>query len=159
MGSVNLDYLSKKTTGSVDYVWSDIHLDLDNDYKVKGNFASGSTKLVDVEISYDVDAIFNSLFGLFNTLPGQRLLLPEYGLDIRQFLFRPVTPEMAQVIGETIKDGVEKWETRVIVDGVTVRPIADEHTYVIAIELYIPTLKRTEVFTGNFIRGRGFTRG
>ena len=38
MGSVNLDFLSKKDTGAVDYLYSDLHLDLDNDYKVKGNF-------------------------------------------------------------------------------------------------------------------------
>jgi len=159
MGSVNLDFLNKKDTGTVDYVWSDMHLDLANDIKVRGNFSSDTAKLVDIKVSYDVEAIFNSLFGLFNTSPGSRLLLPEYGLDMRQFLFRAVSDQMAEAIGETIKTGVEKWEPRVIIDGVTVQPYPEDHTYVIAMELYIPMLKRTETMTGSFIRGRGFTRG
>ena len=115
--------------------------------------------LVDLKISYDVEAIYNSLFGLFNTAPGERLLLPEYGIDIRRYLFRPISPNMAQVIGETLKEGVGTWEPRVILEQVSVQPYPDTHTYIIALEMYIPSLKRSTTLAGSFIRGKGFTRG
>ncbi len=116
-------------------------------------------KLVDIKISYDVEAIFNSLHALFNTSPGQRLLLPEYGLDLRRLLFRPITDHTARSIGNALRDGIEKWEPRVIIEGVSIQPDPDEHTYFVSLELYIPLLKRSEQMTGRFIQGEGFIRG
>jgi len=134
-------------------------MDLTNDYKVKGNFTVAETNLVDIKIAYDVEAVYNSLFVLFNTLPGQRLLLPEYGSDLQQYLFRPVTEGMASVIGEAIKDSVGRWEPRVDMDRITVQPYPDAHMYVIGMEMYIPTLKQSVQFAGKFLQGEGFVRG
>jgi len=159
MGSVNIDFLKRDDTTKPGFLYSDIHMDLQNDYKVRANFGKAKTQLIDVKISYDVEAVFNSLTALFNTNRGERLLLPEYGIDLRSLLFQPVSDGVAEIIGQSIKDGIDRWEPRVYLNLVTIEPIPDDHVYIIELELTIPSLKSTVVFGGSILQGEGFVRG
>ena len=159
MGSLNIDFLKRADNGSSDHLYADVHLDLENDYKVRANFAKSSTKLVDIRVSRDMEAIYNSLTSIFGTSPGERLLLPEFGCDLRNFLFAPVSDVAGSAIGHVIKQAVEKWEPRVVIDLISIVPRPEEHEYVISLELVVPTLKTRANYTGNFIQGEGFVRG
>ena len=94
----------------------------------------------DIKVSYDYQAIANSLTNLFNTTPGQRFLFPDYGLDLKQFLFSPVTEFTARSIGSALLRGITKYEPRVNVININVEAIPDANQYNITLILGFPTL-------------------
>lgn len=102
----------------------------------------------DIKASYDTAAIKNSLRNLFNTRKGQRFLFPEYGLDLYRYLFEPISREVAEIIGEDIKRGVELFEPRVRVLRVEVTGRLSLNTYDIKIFVEIPTLADQFQFDG-----------
>ena len=159
MGSINIDYLAKDNTTQSPALYSDVYLTLTNDYKVRGNFTKDTTQVTDIKMMYDVDAIRNSLNALFSTYPGQRLLLPEFGINIKKFLFSPISETAAYAIAEIINQGIEKWERRVNVLNLAITPQIDEGRYDIALIFNVPTLKTDANFLGSIIAGEGFSRG
>jgi phage baseplate assembly protein W len=159
MGSINIDFIQKDTTTQDDHLYSDLHLDLDNDYKVQGNFQRDTTRLIDIKIAYDVEAVKNSLTSILSTYPGQRLLIPEFGVNIKRFLFSPVSETNALAIGELMNEAIEKWEPRVVIQSLNITPLIDDHQYDISLDFYIPTLKTSANFFGSILEGEGFTTG
>ena len=157
MGSLNINYIQRPDVTGKGHLYSDLFLDLDNDYKIRGNFAKESTNLIDIKVAYDEFAIRNSLNALFNTNVGQRLLLPEYGLNIKSFLFQPISNTGASALGNMIKEAIEKWEPRVSVTTITVQPDIDAQTYTITLDLYAPSLGRRITFLSELVRGEGIT--
>jgi len=148
MPTINLDILNK-TDQIEDSLYRDVRLDFkDNDNLTsKGLYAESST--TDIEASYDEAAIKNSLMNLFSTMPGQKLLNPDYGLNISQFLFTAVSSTMARMIGNRIVEGIESYEPRVTVENVNVFPDEDNSLYQIELSIKIPALSNRKVsFTG-----------
>jgi phage baseplate assembly protein W len=127
---------------SVEYVYKDLALDVRQSVLISPEFKTPIPG-VDIKASINLEAIVNSLINLFNTLPGQRFLFPEYGLDLRQFLFTPITDFNARVLGEKIYQHVEIYEPRVIPKQVNVQPLIDSNQYNIEIVLELPELKLT----------------
>jgi hypothetical protein len=97
----------------------------------------------DIEVSLDYAAIRNSLTNLFNTIPGQRFLFPDYGLDLRQFLFLPITRSTARLIGDRIHESVSNYEPRVNIINVNVQSDPDNNKYNISLIMSFPTLNTT----------------
>lgn len=147
MPTLNLDFLNKEQEESS--VYRDVRLDFKNNdnLSTKGLFAP--TTSTDIEASYDESAIKNSLTNLFSTMPGQKLLNPDYGLNLAQFLFAPVSVTMARMIGSRILEGIETYEPRVTVENVNVYPDPDESSYQVELSIKIPALSNRNVsFTG-----------
>jgi phage baseplate assembly protein W len=130
-----------KTYTEQEYVFKDLFLDLS-----KTSYLKPGTLLpvpgTDIKASFDLAAIRNSLQNLFNTLPGQRFLFPEYGLNIHQFLFLPVTDATGRIIAERLIKTIEKFEPRVKVERVNVRPEPDESSYYITLVISIPIFQQ-----------------
>ena len=133
----SLEQIAQQYTSNKPSVYTDLHLDFATSdiyntslgYAIKGN---------DLKVSYDENAIKNSLKNLFNTKPGQRFLFPLYGLDLNQFLFEAITPINAQLIGEKIVSSIDKFETRVSVVNVNVVSDPENNMYDITIVVQIP---------------------
>lgn len=159
MGSINIDFIEKDNTTQSDYLYSDVHLDLTNDYKIRANYSKSEAQLVDIKVAYDIDAIKNSMNAIFSTNLGERLLIPEFGVNIKRFLFSPVSTGTARAIGELLNEAIERWEPRVEVQRLAVSPIIDDHRYDISLSFYIPSLKSNATFLGSILQGEGFTRG
>ena len=53
---------------------------------------AGKTASYKVEKSLNVKAIFNSLRNIFTWIPGERILLPEFGSRLRSLLYEGITP-------------------------------------------------------------------
>ena len=124
------------------FVYSDLHLD----FRKNGIYSEEiQTKIDgnDVDVDYDENAIRNSLKNLFNTRPGQRFLFPEYGLDLYQYVFEPVTERHAQAIGERIVTVIESYEPRIAVRNCFVRCLAEENQYDINLIVEFPTFNTT----------------
>ena len=148
MPAINLDILNKTDQPETSY-YRDIRLNFKNNDNLtsKGLYTEPTT--TDVEASLDEAAIKNSLMNLFSTMPGQKFLNPDYGLNLAQFLFAPVSVTMARMIGNRILEGIETYEPRVTVENVNVYPDQDESTYHVELSIKIPALSNSNVsFTG-----------
>ena len=157
MGSLNINYIKQPDVTNAGHLFCDLFLDLDNDYKIKGNFQKSETQLTDIKVSYDQYAIRNSLNSLFNTNPGQRLLIPEYGVNLRRYIFSPVSVSSAYSIGNFLKEAIEKWEPRVTVNTISVKPLPDDNRYDIVLDLFIPTLGIRVGFLSELVQNQGIS--
>lgn len=154
MASINLSEYKRKSNrlSSKPYTYVDLTLDL-TPKLLNSELATNSLNYRDVEASYDEFAIRNSLINIFNTIPGQRFLLPLFGCNLVAYLFKPISEGYAQIIGSEILRAVEMWEPRVIVDNVTVVGDPEEHQYDITVSITIPDLKIKTDLTGVLTAG------
>jgi phage baseplate assembly protein W len=124
------------------YVYKDLSLDI-----TRTKIESPGFKIPipgsDIRADFDIGAIINSLTNLFNTMPGQRFLFPEYGLNLNQFLFEPATETNGQIIGERIFSAIETYEPRAVPKTVRVLVEPDNNQYTITLAISIPLLSLT----------------
>jgi phage baseplate assembly protein W len=142
--AIKINVLEEASNGLIDkqYVYKDITLDL----AFKNNTVPGFTTPIfgnDINASYDLNAITNSLVNLFNTLPGQRFLFPKYGLDLNQFLFSPITVDTGDLIGNLIYNSILRFEPRVIPRSVRVLGDPENNEYRITIVIELPIFNNT----------------
>jgi phage baseplate assembly protein W len=137
MAALVIDTLSRRK-GELP-IYTDLRLDLELNYTKDPRLKSGEI-IKDIQASYDIEAIKNSLFNLFTTIPGQKILNPIYGLNLFQFLFSGITDENARAMGEIILRGIQKYEPRVDVAKIFVAPDPDNNTYEIGLQLNVPSL-------------------
>lgn len=124
------------------YLYKDLALDIEQGIITKFGYST-SVKTSDIKASYDLAAIINSLQNLFNTLPGQRFLFPEFGLDLNRFLFAPITRLNGQALGDKIMQSIKLYEPRVIPRQVNVNLDPDNNQYFLNIIITIPQLNLT----------------
>lgn len=90
---------------------------------------------------YDTDdhvrVIEASLRRIFHTVPGDRVMLPEFGCNLRKFLFEPNDNFLVYEIKSTVKKAIERWEPRVQVINIDCRIIPDEHVLIIQLSYLI----------------------
>ena len=61
----------------------------------------------------DIEKVNQSLFILFETPIGSRLMLPGYGSDIHRYVFDPLDNVLLEKLRYTIKEDIRKWEPRI----------------------------------------------
>lgn len=66
------------------------------------------------------DELEQSLTVLFTTRPGERIMLPGYGCDLRRFLFRAIDSTTAAEIKDVIAMAILRWEPRITVNSISV---------------------------------------
>ena len=145
MGSINFNSFKNVNYSQKNYTYTDIFLDmaqkpfeiLMGDRTINGNGR-------DMKVAYDLNAIRNSIINLFNTLPGERILLPDYGCDLRRFIFEPITDSTSRLIGRTIKTSIEQWEPRVVLVNINVDAYISRAEYEVTLVLEVPFLQRNE---------------
>jgi phage baseplate assembly protein W len=143
VGNITLRNLEKpdqlKDIVDSGYLYKDILFDLNPNYTASGEFQKNADQK-DLEPQYDKEAVINSLKNLFTTSPGEKLLNPTFGLDLRDILFDPVSETRAFVLGNRIYSGIEQQESRVTVEEVSVTAFTDDQRYEIDLKLSVPTL-------------------
>jgi len=144
MASITFKNLQKVETVNNKRRYSDLHLDFANPVKR------------DITADYDETAIRNSLVNLFNTLPGQNLLNPLYGLNLLKYVFEPASDINAQRIGESILKGISTYEPRVSVTNINVVVNIDEQLYTVTLSIAIPQLNKNIQIPG-ILNREGYT--
>ena len=66
-----------------------------------------------IEMSKDDDDIAESLYILLSTLPGERLMNPEYGCDLHSQVFKNITNSTKVIIEDLIATAILYFEPRV----------------------------------------------
>jgi len=152
--AININFEKNSTE---DYRYSDLSLDLEKAYIPFGQ--SNLTRKggnSDIKTDFDEHAIANSIRNLFSTRPKQRLLNPEYGLDLQQFLFENVNEYSARLIGRKIDQGIKKYEPRITLRKIDIVVDAENNKYIISINIYVPSLNKNVVYE-SFFTENGFT--
>lgn len=124
------------------YIYKDLKLDVSTDF-LYDPITERVTAQNDITASHNIEAISNSLRNLFTTRKGERFLFPLYGLDLRQYLFSPISEINARAIGNEIVSTVKKFEPRVAIKKCLVVAAPDDNTYEIDLIVEIPAFKTT----------------
>jgi hypothetical protein len=85
-------------------------------------------------------AIRQSLFNILNTSPGQRALNPEFGCNVRRYLFEQFDEQTASRLGQTVKNSFERFEPRIRITKVNVVIDEKEFSYEVQVFYFIPSL-------------------
>jgi phage baseplate assembly protein W len=144
MASITFNVFKKTEITTNKYLYSDLDLKFNNPVNT------------DIKADYDMISITNSIKTLFNTLPGQNLLNPTYGLNLLQFLFEPVSPTIARLIGAKIVKEVSIYEPRVRVLNVNMDLNTDEQMYIITLSISVPSLNKNLQVVGT-LNKEGFS--
>ena len=137
------------------FLYKDLFLDLESGYTYN-NQLNTKAKLNDVLALFDLDAVQNSIKTCFLTSPGQKILSPEYGIDLRQYLFEPITSDTAFFIRDDIFTNLPRFEPRVTVRSVQVEPDPDNNQYNITLQIDIPSLNIYGISLKNTLNSTGY---
>lgn len=67
-----------------------------------------------------IDQIKSDVLVLLQSNFGERVMLLDYGADLRQFLFEPNDIILAEQVRQAIINAINKWEPRVVVSNIDV---------------------------------------
>jgi phage baseplate assembly protein W len=81
---------------------------------------NGAVSLVD-----GVEEIEQAIYLILATAPGERPMRPEFGCPLIDYVFAPLDATTMGEIAFEVRRALERWEPRVTVHDVTVRPDAD----------------------------------
>lgn len=77
-----------------------------------------------VEMVSDEKDIRESLWILFSTQLGERLMVPEYGCQLWRMVFKNLTTTLTTQLANIVRQAILYWEARINVDQITVLPDA-----------------------------------
>lgn len=92
--------------------------------------------------------IKNNLMQLLQTQPGERVLLPEYGCNLKKFLFSPLNITTKQNIERQVRTSISKYLTSVVIDNikiVEVDEVGPDNNQVINIQLRLRVKDETNL--------------
>ena len=76
----------------------------------------------DIVVSKDASAIKQAIVNLLLTNKGERLMNPEYGSDIRRYLFEPLDYGTSALVKQNIVTTIGRFEPRISVKEIVSRP-------------------------------------
>lgn len=139
-----------------DYLYKDLELDLKSS-RYFNNQLNKSEILKDVSSLYDIEAVKNSVVTAFLTAPGDKILNPTYGLDLRQYLFEPIDDFTIDIIEDDIKNKLPAMEPRIEVVGVEVYGVEDENSIFITLQINVPSLDVYGLSIKSELNSSGYT--
>lgn len=116
-------------------VYVDLHLDLTEAKNI--GLGTNPVNSSDIKVDVNLQAIRNSIKNIFSTRKGQKILNPDFGCSLDQYLFTPVTNSIAKAIGTDILEGFARYEPRVKVTDVKVNPFPDRNLYYVTVNYTI----------------------
>jgi phage baseplate assembly protein W len=78
---------------------------------------TGSVRLVSG--AEELDAAIRMIL---STMPGERVMRPEFGCAMWSMVFAPLTAGTLGLIEQTVREALERWEPRVVLDRVDAVP-------------------------------------
>jgi uncharacterized protein len=71
-----------------------------------------------IKMSHDDEDIAESIYILLTTLPGERIMTPEYGCDLHSQVYKNINRTTLTTIEDMILTAIQKFEPRVDVDNI-----------------------------------------
>ena len=92
-----------------------------------------------IKMVTETDSISQSIITILSTSKGERIMLPQFGSNLRALVFSQMDDITARLIETEIIQAIGLWENRVSVRNVQITPDYDNNRYIIVIN-YIVTL-------------------
>jgi phage baseplate assembly protein W len=89
--------------------WRFVHPDLDTEENAVGLLISAHGRITMVD---EADSVRQSLLLLLSTIPGERVMRPDYGSLLYRLIFSPNDDTTAGLAIHYVRRAVEKWEPR-----------------------------------------------
>ena len=121
------------------YLYKDLALDLNPAYSYNSQL-NRKEFLKDVQASYDIEAVKNSISNAFLTSPGDKILNPTYGIDLRRFLFEPIDDFTTEIIKDDIQTNLPLMEPRITINDIFIDADEEENQYNIELKIDVPSL-------------------
>ena len=78
---------------------------------------------------YDRD-IEQAITIILSTAKGERMMRPDFGSGIHEFIFAPYNATTAGLFAYHVQEALARWEPRIEVTGVDVQQVAGDHTQI-----------------------------
>ena len=92
---------------------------------------------VSVVMVSGVDNVRQSLWVLFSTALGERVMLPDYGSQIWQMVFRSINTTLLTQLADMVSQAILYWEPRIDVVDINVTPDASDAGRVLIMVDYV----------------------
>lgn len=96
-----------------------------------------------VDKNVDIHAVETSLHNIFTWIPGERIINPEFGSNLKKYLYEGITEYNQEQIVAEIRGVCMRWEPRInIVDIKNITTIQDreENTVRLEVQYTIPSI-------------------
>lgn len=103
-----------------------------------------------LEYTDSINRINHSLFLIFETPKGSRLMMPEFGSDLRKYRFDPLDLVLMERVRYTITEDIKRWEPRISLTSIEFLTDADMIDNSILYVSITYTIINTKV-SGNYV--------
>jgi phage baseplate assembly protein W len=157
MGNVKITTLPKARPYTREFAYADLHLDLQPSFtNINEVYAVDEQK--DLVVDYDLKAIKNSIVNIMTTSPGEKILNPTFGIDLRDYLFEPVSEIISNQIANDIITGMIAQEPRIrFRRKPEVIPNIDEQSYTVNMIINVPLLDISDFLFQGLLNFEGFS--
>lgn len=103
----------------------------------------GKSKRYSTKQLIDINAVANSLNNIFSWTPGERVLDPEFGTNLRKVLFEGITAQNSELIRAEVRNAISKYEPRIQIQDIYDISTTDDtenNTVQMRIVYSVPTL-------------------
>lgn len=97
-----------KVPTKIKEVWSDIDHRFVQDSR--GN----------LKVAINIEAVYSSIDNILRTRRGERVMLPEFGSNLMDAVFEPLNDTILKFLSRDLKETIERWDDRVIVNEVQI---------------------------------------
>jgi len=106
-------------------IWSDLHQSIKTDVQ-------GSIKKV-----INIEAVKTSIDNILRTPRGTRVMLRDFGSDLKSMLFENIDDSLTDLIENEIKEAIATWDNRVIVNAVDFKTDADRNQVTVLVKFAV----------------------
>lgn len=117
-----------------------VYADIADDFSLNGQ---GGIKVVQ-----NADAVKAAVRNILLTRKGERVMLPNFGSGIQDYIFEAMDQDLTGVIAQQVKQDIETWEPRVEVQSVKLQTNPDQQT--VAVQVYYRVIGYDNVFETSY---------
>lgn len=79
-----------------------------------------------VQLSTGTAELDGAIRCILETRVGERVMRPEFGSRISDYMFEPITARTLGLVQEAAREAIQRWEPRITLEQVTARPAEEE---------------------------------
>lgn len=94
------------------------------------------------------DVISQSIKTILSTSKGERIMLPEFGSNLKEYIFEPLDISTGELIILEVEEALERWEDRISIIDVRVEEEPDDNIIKITVDYSVNETGEVSNFIG-----------
>ena len=91
----------------------------------------------DIKVVENVASVMGSIDNILRTRRGERVMLPEFGSSLSSMVFENIDETLMKFVAHEVKQSIERWDDRVVVEQVQAATDPDRSAVAIVISFRI----------------------